>query len=219
MSHNSSSRILQPEIPPSAYPENLPKQAPPLNLTPVELWENDGPSIKGFWLFKKNNQNRAGSKNVSSKRAGVAGAPSLLSEPNSPTEPTGAGLPGREKSETKVNYITTAEKLLEESKVRFYGNMKPWEEFNERFKKWVKLFTSALFRITDVFLNLSLFANGRPAGGKLVKPHTPVHGAQSVARSIVEDIQVILAAFAPCVLQLIVSIGSARGHGSRDVGR
>jgi len=151
MSHksNSSSRILQPEIPPSAYPENLPKQAPPLNLTPVELWENDGPSIKGFWLFKKNNQNRAGPKNVSSKRAGVTGAPSLersWSEPNSPTEPTGAGLTGREKSESKVNYITTAEKLLEESKVRFYGNIKPWEEFSERFKKWVKLFTSALLK-------------------------------------------------------------------------
>jgi len=135
---NSSSRILQPEIPPSSYPENLPKQTPPLNLTPVELWENDGPSIKGFWLFKKSNQNRAGSKNVSSKRADVVGASSLersLSEPNSPTEPAGDGLPGRENSESKVNYITAAEKLLEESKVRFYGNMKPWEEFSERFKK------------------------------------------------------------------------------------
>ena len=151
MSHksDSSSRTLQPEIPPSAYPEKLPQQAPPLNLTPAELWQNDGPSIKGFWLFKKNNQNRAGPKNGSPKRADVVvGTPSLersWSEPNSPTEPTSASLTGREKSESKVNYITTAEKLLQESKVRFYGNMKPWEEFSERFKKCVKLFpTSAL---------------------------------------------------------------------------
>lgn len=167
---------MQSEIPlPSTHAENPPITTPsPLILAPMEHMNHDGTSPKGFWLFKRNNTQRSTSRVMSSKRGG-AGAPSLersLSEPNSPTDPTSAGFTGRDKSEGRVNYINLAEKLLEESKVRFDENRKAWEEFNERFK--------------------NLFANGRPAGGKLVKPHTPVHGAQAVAKSIVEDIQAAL---------------------------
>ncbi|KXN84375.1 hypothetical protein AN958_12682 [Leucoagaricus sp. SymC.cos] len=147
-------------------------------MEPTSQDAHDESSPKGFWLFKRNSQQRGGSKNAPSKRGAVRAPPleRSWSEPNSPTDPTGAGFPGRGKNEDMTDYVSQSKKLLEEYEVRFDGNpsaRKLWADLNDRHKQLYTL-------------------KREPINNKLVKVNTLKPGAQDAAKSIMEELQAAL---------------------------
>jgi hypothetical protein len=123
-------RVLQPEIPsPSIQPEIPPKLA---SIPPASVQDSvgqEGQTAKGFWFFKKSNQHRRTISAPMMERS--------YSEPNSPTDATGARPSGPESAESKENYIAIADQLLQESRVRFDGHKKDWLSFHRRFQQCV----------------------------------------------------------------------------------
>jgi hypothetical protein len=147
--------LALPPLSPSLSPLSTPNPHPIRPLTPF-FPSSPPPTSQTGSDIKTFQPSQDIPKNTPHKEGKEGGNPPSLKgswyKARTPSGPTNhARLKRKERPEIKIDYVSTAEKLLKENKARFDENMKVWNDFHDRLRRCVppSVFATAR-RLIDV---------------------------------------------------------------------